>query len=155
MSNSKAGKCSGNQWSKHIGSKQKQPLSQINLFCLRTFTKTGAGRENAAHPRDIPNLPFSAINSSPEIAMTASKPELRQRMTLHLNGGREFSELHYEITADGKPTGITRRVRTSGSPQYLKTVDELQAGDDGFDVLMTKGAGLMEWIEAHLGRDAT
>jgi hypothetical protein len=31
-----------------------------------------------------------------------------QRMTMHLNGGRKFSELHYAILADGKPTNLKR-----------------------------------------------
>lgn len=73
-----------------------------------------------------------------------------QRMALHLNGGSEFSQLNYEVCADGEPTGVMRITRTSGSPQYLKTVDEFHYGDQVFDVLKTKGVGLFEWLDAVL-----
>lgn len=77
---------------------------------------------------------------------------------MHLNGGRDFSELHYEVLADGEPTKIVRRVRTDGSPGYLKTVDCFICGDDVFDVLATKGVGLKDWLLSHVsraGEDAT
>jgi hypothetical protein len=79
-----------------------------------------------------------------------SEAKLTQHMTMHLNGGGEFSELHYEIHADGKPTGITRRTRTDGRPKYRITADEMHCGDECFDILATKGAGMIDWIESRL-----
>lgn len=72
-----------------------------------------------------------------------------QSMTMHLNGGSKFSQLHYKILADGKETGITRHTATNGSPQYLTTADELHFGSETFDVMETRGVGMMEWIETH------
>ena len=69
---------------------------------------------------------------------------------MHINGGSKFSELCYEIFCDGKPTGITRRCRTSGSPRYLKTIETLTASNgDEFDILGSRGTGMMEWLEQH------
>jgi hypothetical protein len=87
----------------------------------------------------------------------AGKPRLTQSMTMHLNGGSKFSELHYKILANGKETGITRYKRTSGSPGYLVTDDFLLSGGHGgeeFDVLATKGSGMVDWILAHIKIDA-
>ncbi len=75
-----------------------------------------------------------------------------QKMTMHLNGGNTFSELHYSILADGVETGITRHTRTYGSPHYLKIADELHAGEDTFDVLANRAVGMIAWIESHLDR---
>lgn len=78
-----------------------------------------------------------------------------QRMTMHLNGGSKFSELHYDILADGKPTNLKRSTRTSGRPKYIKTDDVIyDKGDPDnpekcFDVLAAKGVGLVAWLEAH------
>lgn len=83
-----------------------------------------------------------------------AKPVLTQSMTMHLNGGDKFSELHYKIQADGKDTGITRHTRTDGSPEYLKTIDALRCGGEEFDILATKGVGAKEWILAHIRSDA-
>jgi hypothetical protein len=88
----------------------------------------------------------------------SDKPRLTQGMTMHLNGGSEFSELHYKILADGKETGITRLKRTSGSPEYLVTVDVLISGGHGgveFDVLAAKGFGMVDWILARIRSDAS
>lgn len=73
-------------------------------------------------------------------------PVLTQSMTLHLNGGPKYSELHYEILADGKPTGITRHKSTNGRPKYLITADQFRFGDETFDVLATKGVGMSDWL---------
>lgn len=82
-------------------------------------------------------------------------PELRQRMTMHLNGGRTYSVLQYEILADGKPTGIQRVRRTNGSPKYLIEVDTfVDANGEEFDVLATKGVGMTAWLEAHIKPEA-
>jgi hypothetical protein len=83
---------------------------------------------------------------------TEGKPLLTQKMTMHLNGGSKFSELHYAIQADGEPTGLRRIQRTDGSPKYLITADLIMdaSGRDHFDVMATKGKGMEEWILAHL-----
>ena len=78
-----------------------------------------------------------------------------QTMTMHLNGGRKFSQLHYKVLCDGKETDITRHTATSGSPKYLKTSDVFKCGDDEFDMLATKGKGLMAWLEAHVAAKET
>lgn len=78
----------------------------------------------------------------------AGDMKLTQHMTLHINGGNKFSELHYEIKADGQPTGITRHTLTNGRPKYLKTTDVLVKGDERFDILASKGVGMIAWIEA-------
>lgn len=72
-----------------------------------------------------------------------------QQMVMHLSGGSKFSQLNYRIMADGVDTGIVRVTRTDGSPRYMKTADEFHAGDDVFDVLKTRGVGMMDWIIAH------
>ena len=64
-----------------------------------------------------------------------SDVRLTQIMTLHLNGGPDFSELHYDILANGKKTGVTRHKRTSGSPRYRITADEFHHGEDMFDFI--------------------
>lgn len=79
--------------------------------------------------------------------------EFKQNMTLHFNGGSDFSSLHYEVTADGKPTDITRFTKTNGRPQYRKTEDKLICGDDVFDVLATKGVGIKDWLESHIKQE--
>ncbi len=78
------------------------------------------------------------------------RPVLTQSMTMHLNGGSKFSELHYMILADGEETGIQRLRRTDGSPKYI-TQDVLTRGEESFDVLETRGVGMIDWILAHLG----
>ena len=79
-----------------------------------------------------------------------SKPSLTQQMTIHMNGGSKFSELHYQIYADGVPTRIRRCKQTNGRPEYLITVDVFSCGDDQFDNLAARGDGLEEWLLAHL-----
>lgn len=79
----------------------------------------------------------------------AEKPKFTQRMTTHLNGGSKFSELRYSVFRDGEPTAVRRVTRTNGSPKYLKTQDVFLLGEEVFDVLATKGAGLEEWLTAH------
>ena len=73
-----------------------------------------------------------------------------QQMSMHLNGGSKFSELHFNIFADGQPTGITRRTRTDGSPHYYKTIDMFTDGNETFDVLATRGTGMEAWLTAHV-----
>lgn len=75
-----------------------------------------------------------------------SAPKLTQTMKMHLNGGSKFSRLVYAILADGVDTGITRVTETSGRPKYLKTADVLHKGEESFDILATKGAGMQAWI---------
>ena len=76
-------------------------------------------------------------------------PVFTQRMHMHLNGGPHYSELHYDVLRDGKPTEIKHLRRTNGSPTYLITDDVLTCGDDFFDLKKTKGVGMQEWLEAH------
>lgn len=78
-----------------------------------------------------------------------SGPKFTQRMTMHLNGGSEFSELQFDVFADGEPTGIRHFRETNGSPKYLITRDIFVCGEDTFDVMATKGVGLQEWLLAH------
>lgn len=80
----------------------------------------------------------------------SEEPKLTKRMTMHLNGGNKFSELHYEVLADGKLTGITQHRRTNGSPKYLITDDIWRCGDDEFDARAVNNVGLLDWIKAHL-----
>jgi hypothetical protein len=62
----------------------------------------------------------------------------------------QFTESHYKILADGRSTGITRHIRTSGRPQYRKTIDHFQCGEDTFDALAAHGVGMMDWLYAHV-----
>ena len=83
-----------------------------------------------------------------------SEPKLTQKMTLHLNGGSKFSELHYKILADGKETGITRHTRTNGSPKYIVQADELHFGSDTFDFQKMQGSDdAIDWILERLGKE--
>lgn len=79
-----------------------------------------------------------------------SEIKFTQRMTTHLNGGSEFSELHFAVFADDRPTPIMRVRRTDGSPRYRITHDVFICGEDRFDVLETKGVGLMQWLRGHV-----
>lgn len=74
-----------------------------------------------------------------------------QRMTLHLNGGSKYSELHYVICADGEETKITRHVRTDGSPNYKTVADEMHFGSDTFDWLKDDNAEA--WLTARIGKE--
>ena len=79
----------------------------------------------------------------------AGRPRFTKRMRMHLNGGAKFSELHYEVYRDGRPTGITHVRKTDGSPQYRITEDLLLCGDEHFDLLATGGLGHEDWLLAH------
>jgi hypothetical protein len=70
-------------------------------------------------------------------------------MTMHVNGGNKFSELHYRIYANGVETPITHYRRTNGSPKYLITDEVFRCGEEEFDVMATKGVGLLDWLRAH------
>ena len=74
-----------------------------------------------------------------------------QKLTLHLNGGSKFSELHYKIFADGEDTGMTRHVRTDGRPRYNTTADEIHCGDETLD-LKSEGPGFdpIPWVLARI-----
>ena len=78
------------------------------------------------------------------------KVKFTQKLAMHLNGGDEFSQLNYDIFADGKPTGIVRVTRTDGSPNYLKTADGFHCGDESFDILEARGVGMEAWLTNHL-----
>jgi hypothetical protein len=79
-----------------------------------------------------------------------------QKMTMHLNGGKKFSELRYDIFVDGKPTKFKRVTRTNGSPKYIKNQDVIYDStkpDDetsAFDILGTRGVGLQDWLIANV-----
>ena len=79
-----------------------------------------------------------------------SKPQLTQHMTLHLNGGSKFSELHYAIHADGEPTGITLHKRTDGRPEYRYTDVVLRDGEVEVDLLAEDAPDAVEWIYGRL-----
>lgn len=78
-----------------------------------------------------------------------AKPVFKQQLTMHLNGGSKFSELHYAILRDDRPTGIRRHKRTDGRPKYLITEDVFFKGEEYFDILATKGVGIRGWLESH------
>lgn len=73
-------------------------------------------------------------------------PKMTRRMTMHLNGGSDFSELQYEWFADGNPTGIRQYVRTDGRPQYKVMVNVCTHGDEEYDLLKGDSHGLAEWV---------
>jgi hypothetical protein len=77
------------------------------------------------------------------------KPKFTQSMTMHLNGGKSYSELHFRVYVDGCETPITRHKRTNGSPRYLITDDNFVCGEDRFDNFVARGVGLREWLIAH------
>lgn len=79
-----------------------------------------------------------------------AKPILTRRMTMHLNGGSKFSELHYEILADGQKTGITLHERTNGRPHYRYTARELHFGEETLDLMKPEGEDPEAWILARL-----
>jgi hypothetical protein len=78
--------------------------------------------------------------------------KLTQQMTLHVNGGENFSELHYKVLADGKETGITIHKRTNGRPEYKYTAYEIHYGEETFDALAAHGKGMTKWIEERAKR---
>lgn len=78
-----------------------------------------------------------------------TRPVFTQSMTMHLNGGSTYSELQFAVYRNGVKTPITRLTRTDGRPKYTKTVDVLVCGNEVFDIMETKGVGMMEWLIAH------
>ena len=77
-----------------------------------------------------------------------------QRLTMHLNGGKKFSERRYDLFADGKSTNLKRVTRTIGSPRHLVSVDvilDVRNPDNPveFDLLETN-VGLQAWLEANV-----
>lgn len=81
-------------------------------------------------------------------------PKLTQNMTLHMNGGSEFSELHYKILADGEETGITRHTRTDGSPKYEIVADEMHFGSDTYDFRNPlEDQSAKQWVIDRLGKE--
>ena len=76
----------------------------------------------------------------------AAKPVFTEQMTLHVNGGDSYSQLHYDVYRDGKKTNVTHHVATDGSPKYLITADEFHCGEETFDRKATNGKGLVAWL---------
>lgn len=73
-----------------------------------------------------------------------------EQMTMHLNGGSEFSELRYRVYGDGRELPITHARRTDGSPKYLITDDMFRCTCGAeFDRLAAKGVGLVAWLTQH------
>ena len=77
-----------------------------------------------------------------------SNPVFTQKMTLHLNGGSKFSELHYQILRDGESTSITRVTRTNGRPSYRVVLDKFFCGDDELD-MQTDYLEAKNWLKSH------
>lgn len=73
-----------------------------------------------------------------------------QQLTMHLNGGSDYSVLQFAVLADGKPTQIQHVQRTDGRPRYTIVVDVFSCGGDEFDVLATRRIGLMQWLIDHV-----
>lgn len=80
-----------------------------------------------------------------------------ETMTMHLNGGSLFSELHFRVLGDGRELPITHHRRTDGRPKYLVTDDVFRCTKCGaeFDVRATRRVGLMDWLIEHAGHAAT
>lgn len=76
-----------------------------------------------------------------------------ETMTMHLNGGSKFSELHYRVSGDGRELPIMHYRRTDGSPKYLITDDVFHCTACGadFDGIATRRVGLMAWLIQHAG----
>ncbi len=79
--------------------------------------------------------------------------QIEQHLTLHLNGGEEFSEMHYVLWVGGKVTKITKHVQTNGSPEYKIMISELHFGDDTLDLLISSQNQLTKWIEERAIKD--
>jgi len=76
-----------------------------------------------------------------------------ENLTMHLNGGSKFSELHYRVMGDGRELAITHHRRTGGRPKYLITDDVFHCKACGadFDALASKRVGLLDWLAEHSG----
>jgi len=74
-----------------------------------------------------------------------------ESLTMHLNGGPEFSTLHYRVHGDGEELPITHHRRTDGSPKYLITDDmfHCEACGADFDRLAAGRVGLRDWLVEH------
>lgn len=73
-------------------------------------------------------------------------PKLTKRMTMHLNGGSDYSVINYDVYADGKLTPIKNTVRTDGRPNYKTTVNVWTCGDEEYDLLKGNNHDLCEWL---------
>lgn len=80
-----------------------------------------------------------------------------QDLTMHMNGGSKFSELHYRVRGDGRELPITHHTRTNGRPKYLITDDVFRCKvcEAEFDCVATKRVGLLAWLEEHAGHAPT
>jgi hypothetical protein len=65
--------------------------------------------------------------------------EITERLKMHLNFGKKGARRICIILVDGKDTGITRLVDSSGPPKYLKKADLFIKGIEQFDFLNYKG----------------
>lgn len=74
-----------------------------------------------------------------------------EQMTMHLNGGSNFSELHYRIYGDGRPLDILHHRCTGGSPKYLIMDDVFvcRVCKSEFDCIAMGRNGLMGWLLEH------
>lgn len=80
-----------------------------------------------------------------------SAPVFTQQLTVHLNGGSKFSELHRAVHIDGRRTAIVRFTRTDGRPRYLITADIFVCGGCGaeYDLLAPPSSDWKAWLLEH------
>lgn len=77
-------------------------------------------------------------------------PVFTERMTMHLNGGSEFSELHFRVLVDGHETPIRHHRRTDGSPKYRITDDVFACACGAeLDRRADPRASLRDWLREH------
>ena len=82
--------------------------------------------------------------------MSEREPVFTQTLNCHMNGGRKFTVLIYDVLADGVRTGITRTKETAGAPRFALKTDVFVTHEGArFDVLATRGKGLLDWLRAH------
>ena len=88
------------------------------------------------------------LATAPRSPQVLSQRELSAAVTgIGLNGGSEYSQLHYVVTLDGKDTNITWHTFTDGSPDYKIIGTELHCGDETWDAIKQgRGQPLADWI---------
>lgn len=76
-----------------------------------------------------------------------SKHSYSKCMKMHMNGGKKFSAMIWDIHRDGVAIGVNLTDETSGSPDYRYTARTLRHGDQTFDVLAHGMAAGIAWLD--------
>lgn len=70
-----------------------------------------------------------------------------KKMTMHLNGGSDYSKMVNRVYKDDEETDVYQHIETDGSPSYKIVSSVFLVGDQKFDVIATNAVGLIKWLD--------